>query len=144
MDLAQNEIDLISRTIEAVAADKPAAAQIFYKHLFERKPDLRSMFIVDMQTQGEKLTSTLEVLAAQVGQEELYLEAVKDLALRHLAYGVRPEHYSDAGAALQFMLREMLGDQYTKDVAAVWDKVYSSLSQKMIEIAYPALSAKRQ
>ena len=137
MELTQSENKLIREGFEAVLADKSAATALFYKHLFEKNPELRSMFIVDLDKQRMKLAQTLDVLVAQMDDSNTFLTTLNDLALRHLAYGVRPEHYDLAGEALQYMLAEMIGGKFTSQMAAAWATLYDGIAEVMIDAAYP-------
>ena len=40
-----------------------------------------------------------------------------DLARRHVAYGVQPEHYALVGSALLWTLEQGLGDEFTPALA---------------------------
>jgi nitric oxide dioxygenase len=73
----------------------------------------------------------------QVDNWGLLRTELEDLALRHTAYGVRPEHYALTGAALQATLRDRLGPDYTPEMAAVWRRVYDEIQSAMIGSAYP-------
>ena len=57
------------------------------------------------------------------------------LARRHVAYGVRPEHYQPVGAALLWTLEQGLGDQFTEETRAAWTHAYGTLAEVMIEAA---------
>ncbi|HWG04697.1 MAG TPA: globin domain-containing protein, partial [Beijerinckiaceae bacterium] len=74
---------------------------------------------------------------------ETIVPAAQALARRHVAYGVRPEHYAPVGAALVWTLEQGLGSDFAADVAEAWKAAYGVLSAAMIEAAYP-LDAKAE
>lgn len=136
MKISRTEAALIRAGFAAVAQDRPAAAQSFYAHLFAIAPETRHLFVTDLDRQGVKLMDTLAVVVDQVENWGLLRNALEDLALRHTAYGVRPEHYALTGAALMAMLRDRLGPEFTPAMAAAWSRVYDEIQTAMIGSAY--------
>ena len=61
------------------------------------------------------------------------LPVVRDLGMRHVAYGVRDEHYGTVGMALLWTLEQALRDDFTPEVKSAWIKTYGVLSQTMRE-----------
>jgi hemoglobin-like flavoprotein len=56
---------------------------------------------------------------------------VQQLGVRHIAYGVKDEHYDTVGAALLWTLDAGLGDAFTDDVKDAWATVYGLLADTM-------------
>jgi nitric oxide dioxygenase len=134
------EIVLVQSSFEKVLPIAPQAAQLFYARLFERAPEVRPLFKGDMDEQGRKLMATLAAVVRGLDRLDEILPVAKNLALRHVAYGVRPEHYEPVGATLLWTLEQGLGAEFTPDVAAAWGAAYGALSATMIEAAYPAVA----
>ena len=137
MRVSEEDSDLIRASFRAVSLDGARAAEAFYRHLFLIDPATRRLFVADMHHQGVKLMSTLGVIVAQVQHWEMLSDMVEDLAVRHLAYGVRPEHYTAVGGALQHMFEERLGDAFSPEAAAAWTRAYAALSAVMVAATYP-------
>ncbi len=136
MNMHQEEIDVIRETYLRLTTDQQRAGEIFYERLFELAPETRDMFIVDMPVQVTKLMSTLGLVVSQLHNATALAPIVEDLALRHLAYGVKPEHYAQVGDALDAMMQNVLEDAYTDDARRAWRRAYDGLSEMMIETAY--------
>ena len=64
------------------------------------------------------------------------LPAVRKLAVRHVGYGVKPEHYAPVGEALIWTLQRGLGAGFTDEVRDAWLSAYGALSGAMIAAAY--------
>lgn len=64
------------------------------------------------------------------------LPAVRSLAVKHVAYGVRNEHYKPVGDALLWTLEQGLGPDFTPEVRDAWVEAYAILSGAMIAEAY--------
>jgi hemoglobin-like flavoprotein len=81
----------------------------------------------------------MATLAAVVGglrDIESILPTASALAIRHVGYGVKPEHYPSVGNALLWTLQRGLGPGWTPDVAAAWTAAYATLSGFMVDEAY--------
>ena len=100
-------------------------------------PDTRSLFRGDMNKQGRKLMSSLAMVVNSLGDFDTIVPIARDLAKRHVAYGVTPEHYLLIGSALLWTLEQGLGGEFTPEVRAAWEAAYSALSEVMIASAYP-------
>jgi hemoglobin-like flavoprotein len=57
--------------------------------------------------------------------------ALRQLADRHVAYGVKDEHYAVVGAALLTTLQQGLGDGFTPAVRDAWTQTYGAITGVM-------------
>ncbi|MET1416430.1 globin domain-containing protein [Roseibium sp. HPY-6] len=140
MTLSQEDIDLIRTSFISLSANLQHAGDVFYETLFEIAPHTRDLFLQDMASQSVKLMSTLGLVVSQLQNAGELEPIVKDLALRHLAYGVEKEHYFIVREALITMLRTVLDAQHPEAVFAAWTRAYDGLANVMIEAAYPERS----
>ena len=134
--MTQDQITLVQQSFAKVAPIADQAAVMFYDRLFEIAPQVKALFPADMTEQRRKLMATLAIVVSGLSNLESILPAASALATRHVAYGVRAEHYSVVGAALLWTLEMRLGDAWTKDVADAWTAAYTLLSGSMINQAY--------
>jgi hemoglobin-like flavoprotein len=137
MKVTRAEVALIRAGFACMDRDRKAAAQTFYAHLFQIAPENRDLFVADMDRQAMKLMDTLAIVVEQVEKWGLLRPSLENLALRHTAYGVRPEHYALAGMALMATLRDRMGAEFTPEMEAVWQRVYDEIRMAMIDAAYP-------
>lgn len=136
--MQSNEIDLVQSSFAKVVPIKDQAAELFYGRLFEIAPEAESMFKGDMKDQGAKLMMSLATVVNSLRDLEVILPEVKALAVRHVDYGAKPEHYAVVGSALLWTLGQGLGNDFTPEVESAWTTAYGTLSSVMIEAAYPA------
>jgi hypothetical protein len=69
------------------------------------------------------------------------LDPLKKLAVRHVGYGVKPEHYTYMGNALLRTLEKGLGEDFTPDLRKAWVAAFQTLTAIMKEAAYgPAIT----
>lgn len=131
ISLQQKEI--VQRTFELVAPISDQAAEIFYNKLFELNPHLRPLFKTDIKSQGQKLMMMLSAAVKGLDNLDTLVPVVQDLGRRHVAYGVKDEHYATVGAALLFTLETGLGEVWNEEVKDAWLAVYTVLSGTMKE-----------
>jgi nitric oxide dioxygenase len=134
--MTPNQIKAIQDSFAKVAPISEQAAVLFYGRLFEIAPAVKPLFHGDMTEQGRKLMATLAVVVNSLGNLEAILPAASALAKRHVAYGVKAEHYAPVGEALLWTLQRGLGERWTPDLAAAWSAAYGLLSEFMIDEAY--------
>lgn len=144
MELTQQEIELVRSSFRVVLRDTERIARRFYRNLFEQAPQTRVLFTNDMGDQGVRVMSQLSLVVSQIQALEDLRPMLNSLAVRHVRYGVEPEHYSLVGSALLKTLSEVLEERFTPETRAAWEKVYAELSSVMQAAAYRQHSARRQ
>ena len=138
MNLSDEDIDEIRASYIHLSSKQQRAGDVFYEKLFEIAPDTRELFVLDIDAQSTKLMSTLGLVVSQLQNTHDLEPIVRDLALRHLAYGVEASHYEFVGPALLAMLPVLLGEKNKPETIAAWRRAYEGLSNFMIEAAYPS------
>ena len=135
--LSRDDIDLIRASYLQLSADLQRAGDVFYEKLFDLAPETRHLFLQDMTAQAAKLMSTLGLVVSQLQNTEELKPVIRDLALRHLAYGVEPRHYGLVREALIRMLKTLLSEPTTGEVFDAWARAYDRLAGVMLAAAYP-------
>ena len=121
----------------------PTAADLFYRRLFELRPDYRQLFPEEMDKQKQKLIRMLQFIVKSMDwMSEQWRDEVApedDLCLVVLAMGRRhdqlykiPEDsYGPVGEALIWTLQQGLGDAFTEELHASWGRLYGVVSTTM-------------
>ncbi|WP_432527387.1 globin domain-containing protein [Shewanella sp. GXUN23E] len=118
-------------------ADKLAAH--FYKTLFEVAPGVKPLFGADMKSQQRKLIVMLKAAVEALNDLDALVPVLNDLAVRHVKYGAKPEHFTPVGNALLFSLKCQLGDKdFTPEVKEAWIAVLRLVSSTMKQAMRPA------
>jgi hemoglobin-like flavoprotein len=138
--MTPEQVAQVQASFQKVAPIADQAAALFYGRLFEAVPEVRPLFTGDIKVQGQKLMAAIATVVDGLGDIEAIGPAVRDLAKRHVAYGVRPDHYELVGAALLWTLEQGLGADFTPAVHAAWAAAYERLAEMMIAAAYPGSS----
>jgi nitric oxide dioxygenase len=119
----------------------PAAA-LFYQRLMEIDPSTRPLFAqTDMAAQGAKLMQALAMAVASLEQPDVLVPKLRDMARRHVAYGVERHHYASVGAALLWTLGQGLGEGFTHEIEDAWAEAFAVLSDVMTDAAYSRRAA---
>lgn len=134
--MTPDQVKIVQESFAKVVPICDQAATIFYDRLFEVAPSVKAMFPADMTEQRKKLMATLAVVVNGLSNLESVLPAASALAIRHVAYGAKAEHYPVVGGALLWTLEKGLGEAWKPEVAAAWTAAYGTLSTYMISEAY--------
>jgi nitric oxide dioxygenase len=135
--MTQKQIELVRSSWTSVSALDPLiVGEIFYAKLFEKGPELKSLFTrTAMPEQSKKLLAMLNYIIGKLDKLSLIVDEVRKLAIRHISYGVKPGHYSIVGQALLATLETGLGENWNEELKQAWSVCYSLLSEAMINTA---------
>ena len=135
---------LVRETWRQVVPIAAAAAQLFYKRLFELDPEIRTLFEnTDMDAQHTRLISSLSAVVSALDEVETIVPVLSELGRRHADYGVQDRHYETVGDALIWTLRQGLGDGWSLAAEHAWTAAYGLVSGVMRDATnqpHPALA----
>ena len=137
-----HKVKLVQHSFEKAATLGLKVAEIFYAELFAIDPSLRAMFKGNIQEQHKKLLSALALVVRSLHTPEKILGAVEKLAVKHLDYGVKPEHYTYVGNALLRTLKKGLGSEFTPELSDAWVEAFRMLAQIMKKAAYGSVNSR--
>ena len=129
--MTPEQVDLVQRSWRSVLPVGGTAAELFYGKLFSLDPSIQHLFKDDMREQGRNLTAMISVAVGALSKPQRITLAVQQLGRRHAGYGVEQRHYELVGAALLWMLDQVLGEAFTPQVREAWSEVYTLLSNTM-------------
>ena len=136
MALSDDEIDLLRHGLRLMQARKQMASAIFYERLFEIAPATRALFSDDILAQTEKVMIALGAVVGQIHDLDACREMTRDLARRHVGYGVEAAHYALVGRVVMQTLSEVIDDAFTSAMETAWRKAYAAIAAAMIASAY--------
>jgi hemoglobin-like flavoprotein len=135
--MTESQIILIKNSWEQFRVmDSHQIGNVFYTRLFFQMPSLRTMFKPSMTEQYQKLVDMLSFRVSNLPRMDELNDDIRQLAIRHVDYGVKPEHYKLIGDALLWTLAKGLGNKWTEEMAEAWMECYKTLSETMIAAAY--------
>lgn len=107
---------------------------LFYSKLFFDNPRLRKMFPESMTAQHEKLVHMLTAIVYRLDNLDALANDIKNLALRHSSYGVKPDHYRLVGNTLLWTLEKGLGSAWNEELKEAWRACYEMISAMMLAV----------
>jgi len=135
------QIGLVQDSFAKVLPIIPLAAATFYDRLFVIAPDTRQLFHGDMTDQGRKLFLTLATVVDYLDRFDQILPVAEALAIRHVGYGVRDDHYAMVCTALNDTLTAVIGNDFDADTASAWSSAYEALSGCMLAAVHRSTTA---
>lgn len=128
------QVELVKKTWKIFREIDPVVVgDVFYSKLFLDAPQLKNLFHISVAEQSIKLVDMLSVIVGRLDRLDEITESIRQLAIRHVAYGVKPFHYKLVGNALLYMLEKGLGKDWSPEVREAWAACYKALSDTMIE-----------
>ena len=127
------QIALIKKTWRNFRSiDPELIGEVFYSRLFSKYPRLQTMFVSPMNEQSAKLINMLTMMVTRLERFDEITDDIKQLAIRHAGYGVKPAHYKAVGEALLWTLEKGLGNDWNDEVKEAWAACYSSIAATMM------------
>ncbi len=133
--MTPQQIALVKDSWLKVLPIRDAAASMFYTKLFSLDPEVEALFKGDMNEQGRKLMTMINIAVNALDKLDTIVPAVQDLGRRHAKYGVMDAHYDTVAAALLWTLGQGLGAAFTYDVKQAWVEAYTVLASTMKQAA---------
>jgi hemoglobin-like flavoprotein len=129
VNAAQRE--LVQATFARLAVMPEVAGALFYERLFATNPSFRPLFKNDMRIQVGRLMTMLAMVVYNLHRPGQVLPAIRQLAARHVEYGVKVADYDAVREALLWTLEQVLGQDITPAVREAWKICYDELAGEM-------------
>ncbi|AYA39454.1 NO-inducible flavohemoprotein [Xenorhabdus nematophila] len=131
--LDSHVIATVKSTIPLIVSTGPKLTAHFYERMFKHNPELKDVFNMSHQLNGdqrEALFNALCAYASNIDNLSTLLPAVEKIAHKHTSLSIQPEHYNIVGTHLLATLDEMFhpGDE----VLDAWGKAYNVLANVFI------------
>ncbi|KXV14781.1 nitric oxide dioxygenase [Caballeronia megalochromosomata] len=133
--LTQRTKDIVKATAPVLAQHGYTIIQRFYFRLFEAHPELKNVFNMAHQDQGQQqqaLARAVYAYAENIENPSSLASVLNNIAHKHASLDVRPEHYPIVGEHLLGAIKEVLGDAATDDIIAAWAQAYGNLADALM------------
>ena len=132
--MTQHQVLTVQKSWKLFRDIKPEiVGDVFYSKLFTDMPSLKKMFRNPMVSQYKKLTDMLSMIVGRLHNLGEVTEDIRQMAQRHVDYGVKEIHYKAVGDALMWTLEQGLGNDWNEEIREAWLNCYRILSDIMIE-----------
>ncbi|MBP3142933.1 NO-inducible flavohemoprotein [Aliivibrio fischeri] len=132
--LNKNTIDIVKSTIPLLAETGPALTAHFYDRMFTHNPELKDIFNMSNQRNGDQREALFNAICAYAGNIEnleVLLPAVEKIAHKHTSFMITAEQYNIVGGHLLATLDEMFSPG--QEVLDAWGEAYGVLANVFIQ-----------
>jgi len=122
-------IATVKATIPLLVETGPKLTAHFYDRMFAHNPELKEIFNMSNQRNGDQREALFNAIAAYASNIEnlpALLPAVEKIAQKHTSFQIKPEQYDIVGAHLLATLDEMFSPG--QEVLDAWGKAYGVLA----------------
>lgn len=122
-------IATVKSTIPLLAATGPKLTAHFYDRMFSHNPELKEIFNMSNQRNGDQREALFNAICAYATNIEnlaVLLPAVEKIAQKHTSFQIKPEQYDIVGGHLLATLDEMFSPG--QEVLDAWGKAYGVLA----------------
>ncbi|AHJ77073.1 NO-inducible flavohemoprotein [Kosakonia sacchari] len=122
-------IATVKATLPLLAETGPKLTAHFYDRMFTHNPELKEIFNMSNQRNGdqrEALFNAIAAYASNIDNLAALLPAVEKIAQKHTSFQIQPEQYNIVGAHLLATLDEMFSPG--QEVLDAWGKAYGVLA----------------
>lgn len=131
--MTPEQIDLVQSSFGKVKPQLTLVGKLFYNHLFEIAPQVRSMFAADMTSQSGLLMHTLAAAVSLLRAPQSLMSVLESLGQRHSGYGATEAHFEAVGQALLKALEQCLGDEFTDETREAWVELFGMVRGAMLK-----------
>jgi len=132
--LDSQTIATVKSTIPLLVATGPKLTAHFYDRMFAHHPELKDIFNMSNQRNGDQRQALFDAICAYASNLEnlaALLPAVERIAQKHASFNIQPDQYQIVGSHLLATLDEMLSPG--QEVLDAWGKAYGVLANVFIQ-----------
>jgi len=129
-----DEVDLIAWSLSEVAELHGDPTSAVYAKLFAQSPEMAELFVNDKTgaARGEMLSVVFETLLDFAGPASYGANMVRAEIVNHENLGVPPAVFATFFGTVMETIRELLGEAWTPQVQAAWDRMLANLNELII------------
>jgi hemoglobin-like flavoprotein len=124
-----NRSALIEESFELAAGRCEDLTPLVYARLFREHPDMLALFGADTgdQVKGEMLAKAIQGILDFIGEHHYAAAFIRAEAINHAGFQVPPAVFSRFFRVLAATLAELLGPDWSPEIAAAWEDLLSDL-----------------
>ena len=126
--LSPNTIEIVKSTAPLLAEEGKNITTLFYQKLFENHPELKNIFNMTNQVQGEQSRALAESIFMYATHIEKLGPAVNRIAQKHASLQIAPDHYPIVGKYLLEAIQDHLCLEANDPVLDAWAEAYQQLA----------------
>ncbi|KGT75129.1 flavoprotein [Bradyrhizobium japonicum] len=118
-------LNSIENSFELAASRCADLTPLVYQRLFEQHPETRTMFRSQgsESVMGSMLALTIEAILDFAGERRGHFRLIACEVASHDGYGTPRELFIAFFAVIRDALRDLLGDEWSPEIAQAWDQL---------------------
>ena len=133
--MTPEQLEQVRSSYASLGSGAAEMAMDFYRRLFAADPSAEALFSAGPAVMAGKFAEELDAIVQAISSFEAFAPRVRDLAVRHVGYGVQTHHYHAAGEALLGALAEHLAPEWDDALEAAWRRAYNLVAEVMMATA---------
>ncbi|PSU31300.1 NO-inducible flavohemoprotein [Photobacterium lutimaris] len=132
--LSSQTIEIVKATAPVIAQTGPALTAHFYDRMFSHNPELKDIFNMSNQRNGDQREALFNAICAYANNIEnlpALLPAVEKIAQKHTSFMITAEQYAIVGGHLLGTIDELLSPG--QEVLDAWGEAYGLLADIFIK-----------
>ena len=126
-------VELLRSSFSLVAERQPQLTKRFYEILFERYPQLQSLFgRRSAVAQQEMLTQALVAVLDHLEDAQWLSATLGALGAKHVDYGVTTPMYGMVGESMLAAIAEAAGNDWSPELESAWSDALGAVAGLMI------------
>lgn len=129
-------IQTVKSTAPVLAEQGVKITDLFYEKLFRNHPELKHIFNMANQAQGEQskaLAESVFMYASRIDELEALGPMVKRIAHKHASLHIQPDHYPIVGKYLLEAVQDHLSLPDNHEILQAWEVAYAFLAQVFVD-----------
>lgn len=119
--MTPQQISLVKSSWKHFRQVEPVAVgDLFYSHLIQKNPSLKSIFKYSLERQSKLLFDFLSTIITRLDRIHDVEDDIRLVAATYAGYGILPEHYEMIRSALLWTLEKGLEKDWTVSVEDAW------------------------
>ena len=128
------DLEALETSFDLVAPRGDELMDVFYARLFAAAPAVKPLFAgTDLKKQKTMLLGMLVLLRKSLRDLDAIVPKLRELGVRHVAYGAQPEHYPVGGGVLIASMEEIAGEAWRPEYERAWGEAFAIVAGAMIE-----------
>jgi hemoglobin-like flavoprotein len=123
--------ELLTESLLLVDGQEQVLTTRFYEVLFERYPEVRSMFSDDIRPQAHMLRESIVAVLDHLDDSAWLGDNLGALGRRHADLGVTPPMYGAVAECMIAAMEELGGEAWTPAMTAEWSQALGAVSGLM-------------
>ncbi len=135
--MEESKKDIIKATVPVLEQHGETITTVFYQNMFEEHPELLNFFNKTNQKVGRQpnaLATTVLAAAKHIDNLDAIVPFVIQIAHKHRALQIMPEHYPIVGKHLIKAIKEVLGEAATPEIIDAWTEYYGVIADIFIKV----------